>query len=693
VNCPALVERRGREVTPPTDAWATLIEGLTDAVWLVEPVQTRVVAVNRAALELLGRRRDEVLGRPASTVLGAPEDSLFWDDVAHGRAGELHSITLLSRPDGSVAHVERRVARLDRDGVVCFMVCLRDQTHERRALEERETLLAELRATLESTADGILVTDLAGRIRAFNRRFAQLWAIPDDLLNGHNDAAVFDWMRRSVTDGAGYQRRLSEIQEATLLSSTERLVLHSAQVFERVTLPQWSQGRPLGRVWSFRDLSERIAADQRIETLSSTDALTGLPHRPHLVARLAQALHRSRRDADGFALLLLDMDRFKHINDSLGHHIGDQVLMEVGARIGACLREGDVMARIGGDQFGVLIHHCDAHSAEHAAQRVLDAGSRPYSFDGALFTLTCSIGVALHPNDGNHPDELLRRAESAMQRAKEGGRASFRFHHARREEGNLRTRMRLDHAMRQGLADGHMTLHYQPQVDMDSGRVVGAEALIRWRDPELGEVSPVEFIPVAEDSGFIVAIGDWVLAQAVRQAAAWRAQGLEMPVSINVSALQFRQADFVERVAAALQSAGLPPGQLELELTESILVRDADEALTRLRALAQLGVHLAIDDFGTGYSSLAYLKRFPIQRLKIDRSFVRGLPGDESDAGIVRAIVQMARALGMQVIAEGVETEAQRGFLAEVGCDSFQGFLFAPALAPEQWLERMAVPA
>jgi EAL domain-containing protein (putative c-di-GMP-specific phosphodiesterase class I) len=252
--------------------------------------------------------------------------------------------------------------------------------------------------------------------------------------------------------------------------------------------------------------------------------------------------------------------------------------------------------------------------------------------------------------------------------------------------------MRLDHAMRQALASQRFRLHYQPQVDLQTGRVVGAEALIRWRDPELGEVSPGQFIPVAEDTGFIIAIGDWVLEQAVRQAARWRADGLVLPVSVNVSALQFQQADFIDRVAAVLREQELDGALLELELTESILVHDADEALARLSRLSQLGVRLAIDDFGTGYSSLAYLKRFPISKLKIDRSFVQGLPGDESDGAIVRAIVQLARAMAMTVIAEGVETEPQRAFLAELGCQEFQGFLFAPALDALSFEERVRPP-
>jgi EAL domain-containing protein (putative c-di-GMP-specific phosphodiesterase class I) len=367
------------------------------------------------------------------------------------------------------------------------------------------------------------------------------------------------------------------------------------------------------------------------------------------------------------------------------------VLREITGRLCGCLREVDFLARTGGDQFAMLLHHGDAPGAETMARRVIEATARPCRLEGSEFTVTCSIGIALCPTDGLQADDLVRRAETAMQRAKEGGRAGYRFHQARGDAqgADLRSRMRLDHAMRQALARDRFRLHYQPQVDLADGSVIGAEALLRWRDDELGDVSPAHFIPVAEDSGFIVAIGDWVLDQAVRQAADWHRRGIGLPVAVNVSALQFQQASFVERVAAALERAGLPAPRLELELTESILVRDADEALHRLQALSQLGVKLAIDDFGTGYSSLAYLKRFPIEKLKIDRSFVKGLPADDSDAGIVRAIIQMARALGLRVIAEGVETESQRRFLVRAGCDQFQGFLHAPALAGADFEQRV----
>jgi diguanylate cyclase (GGDEF)-like protein/PAS domain S-box-containing protein len=673
-------------VPPLPGACRLLLDGLPMAAWLVDLSDGQVVAANTHAAELLGRPVVELVGSSAASLLTTPEDLSWWDTAATHPGDGLRSNTLVCGPDGSLLHVERHIRPLTGgEGTSAAveprfaLVTVRDRGDEQRVSDEHDSALAELRATLESTADGILVTDLAGRIRSFNRRFAQIWGMPEALLETHADGNVYDWMRRSVADPDIYQRRLTAIQDAALLSSTEQIRLHSGQILERVSRPLWQRGRPAGRVYSFRDLTRQLAADQRIEELSTTDGLTGLPNRRRLAERVLDAAAHARRAGEGFALLLIDIDRFRQINDSLGHDVGDEVLRTVADRIHGCLRNSDDIARIGGDLFAVLVPGADAPAAETLARRVLNTVAQPCGVDSAQFTLTCSIGVALCPQHGRSIDDLVRHAETAMREVKDAGRANYRVHQPR-AEGDLRLHMRLDHAMRQALVSGRFRLNYQPQIDLSTGQVVGAEALIRWRDPELGEVSPGQFIPVAEETGFIVAIGDWVLSQAMRQAALWHEAGRPMPIAVNVSALQFQQPQFTDRVASMLAVSGLPAHLLELELTESILVRDADEALHRLHALSRLGVRLAIDDFGTGYSSLSYLKRFPIEKLKIDRSFVRGLPDDDSDAGIVRAILQMARALGMKVIAEGVETEPQRAFLQAEGCAQFQGFLFSPAI-------------
>ncbi len=680
-------------------AWRMLLAALGEPAWLVCARRGTVLAINADALALLSKSEAALLDQPADGLILTPEDMAFWDEAAHGSPARLQSDTVLVDANGALVQVSRRIQQLAPaaltgvgasvvDRPLPYLVTLHDRSAQQRETDERELVVAELQATLESTADGILVTDLAGRIRAFNRRFAQIWGLPEALLTQRQDEAVYDWMRRSVTDPEDYSRRLAAIGEATLLQASERFVLHSGQVIERVTQPQRCKGRPVGRVWAFRDHTELVSAGARIEQLASTDSLTGLSNRGQIAATLSEAIRQARRRAGSLALLVLDLDRFKQINDSLGQEVADRVLLDCADRLKAITRQGDVVARIGGDQFALLVHEADIRGAESSARRALDAVAHSCSVEGLQFSLTCSVGVALFPADGADGELLMRHAESAMKRAKQGGRSCFRFHQPM-QDADMRQRMRIDHAMRQALASQRFRLHYQPQIDLGTGAVIGAEALIRWRDPELGEISPSQFIPVAEDTGFIIAIGDWVLKQAVRQAALWRAAGLVVPVSVNVSALQFQQADFNDRVAAVLRDHHLPGALLELELTESILVQDADDALARLAQLSHLGVRLAIDDFGTGYSSLAYLKRFPIDRLKIDRSFVKGVPLDDSDCAIVRAVVQLAQALGMKVIAEGVETEPQRAFLHALGCDEFQGFLYAPALDAPSFEQRV----
>ena len=659
---------------------AAILQGLPHAAWLVTLEDQRVVVANEAAAQLFGSTPKALAGQPAAMLAASPEDQAWWEACSAGERDPLLSDTVVATADGRQLHVSRSI-RLVGGGHA--LVMLRDRSTEYRAERERELLLAELQATLESTADGILVTDLFGGIRAFNRRFAQIWGLPAELLQGGDGGAVRRWLEEAVIEPADYRQRLQTLHAETLLHASDRLRLRSGQVVERVTRPLFNDGQASGRVWSFRDLTERVAADERIEALTYTDALTGLPNRRRLGARFGELVPEGPGGQGGgvrpFALLVIDLDHFRQVNDSLGHDVGDRVLLEIGRRMQGCLREGDLLARIGGDQFAALLQLADAQAAEAGARRLLNVVAQPSNVEGAQFTLTCSIGIALYPAHGGSIDDLVRHAESAMRKVKSAGRANVRLHQMR-AEGDRRLHMRLDHAMRQALVSNRFRLHFQPQVRLADGVITGAEALIRWRDPEWGEMSPARFIPVAEATGFIIAIGDWVLSQAVRQGALWHSRGYNVPVAVNVSALQFQQSHFVDRVANVLAVSGLPPRLLELELTESILVHDAADALQRLDALAQLGIKMSIDDFGTGYSSLAYLKRFPIRKLKIDRSFVHGLPGDESDVGIVRAILQMAQALGMRVIAEGVESEPQRQFLLAAGCDEFQGYLFSPGL-------------
>ncbi len=788
-----------------------LIEELIDAVWLVDPQTQRLIAVNRAAVELFGLPREDLIGHEVRELAYTPEDLFFWEDVLAGRAQTLISETLIRRPDANLIQVLRRVGYLSWGQSGLYLVCFSDQSERYAAERELEKLIAELRATLESSTDGILVTDLDGGIRGFNRRFAELWDLPSELLTERNDAAIYERMQATVADTGDYLRYTATLKANPLFESTDLLRLRNGRTLERVTVPQYARGCPIGRVFSFRDITQRlkneeelklaaqvfassldailiadpelrvltvnpaaeqligqgsasligqrldqilqrwsgsareseiwhslehsahwqgeltqchpdgrklvclvslvrvldtggatahylafvkdlsevVAARQHIERLAFNDSLTGLPNRRRLDERLEFNIQLAQRDHSSFAVLFVDLDRFKHINDAMGHLFGDRVLTKVAERIAQCVRHVDTVARLGGDEFVIVLHRVDAHEAECIARRVLDATARPFSIDELEFTLSCSIGIAMYPEDGQTADELIKNADTAMYYIKERGRNGLCFYQ-RQMNAHLLERVRLDHAMRKALARGHFWLAYQPQVDLKSGRVSGAEALLRWRDPVMGDLSPGYFIPIAEESGFIISLGDWVLRRAIEQAVQWYRRGLKLLVSVNVSASQFQKPDFSERLAQALAEAGLPPGQLELELTESILIQNVEETLERLETLVGLGVRLAIDDFGTGYSNLAYLKRFPIHRLKIDRSFVSDIPHDESDTVIATAVISLAAALNLQVIAEGVENEIQRQFLLEAGCHAFQGYLCAPALRPEAFEDLVA---
>jgi diguanylate cyclase (GGDEF)-like protein len=412
--------------------------------------------------------------------------------------------------------------------------------------------------------------------------------------------------------------------------------------------------------------------------LAQHDALTNLPNRLLLRDRMEQAIGRARRDNEQVALLFLDLDNFKTINDSLGHAAGDELLQEVARRLKDTLRDIDTVSRQGGDEFlMVLADVADLAAVSSAAALVQQKLAQPFALKGMQIVTSISIGISLFPGDGDDFDTLLKHADMAMYQAKSAGRNGFCFFD-RQMNADIHERLALELDLRQALSRDEFVLHYQPIVDLHGGRLLAAEALLRWQHPQLGTLGPDRFIRVAEESGLIVEIGEWVLGEACRQAMLWQAAGLpRFAVSVNLSAVQFRRGNLESMVRGALTRFGLAPPCLELELTESILLQDS----AQLRRLKELGVKLSIDDFGTGYSSLSYLQRFQVDKLKIDQSFVRGLTGNAQDQAIVTAIVQMARSLGLHTTAEGIEDEATRALLAELGCDQGQGFLFARPMA------------
>lgn len=553
---------------------------------------------------------------------------------------------------------------------------------QRRRAEQELRLAA---AVYEQSAEGILVSDRDNCIVMVNRAFTEVTGYTLDEIRGQNP--------RILSSG-----RHDRDFYRSLWASLREIGHWQGEIWNRrkngEVYPEWlgitalrDAENQIGHyIGIFNDVSVRKAAEEKIQYLAHHDPLTGLPNRMLLQDRLRQALARAARHHQRVAVLLLDLDRFKTINDSLGHAVGDRLLQGFGQRLSDLVSDDDTVCRRGGDEFVIVLS--DLPRAEEAGQlagKILSTLSQPLEIEGYALASSASIGISLFPTDGQDTETLLRNADLAMYRAKEHGRNNFQFFTADLTAGTLE-RLHIEHRLRQVIEQGGLALHYQPQIALATGEIIGMEALVRWTDPDLGTISPMRFIGVAEESGLIVPLGRWVLRAACRAARGWQSRGLPpTPVAVNISALQFARPDFESVVAAALAESGLEPRWLELELTESILMAEAGQVLETLGALKRLGVRLSIDDFGTGYSSLSYLRRFAPDKLKIDRSFVRELGGgDNGDAtAIVQTIIALAKSLRLATLAEGVETVEQHGMLREYGCDGIQGDLISRPLAEE----------
>lgn len=571
---------------------------------------------------------------------------------------------------------------------------LRRELNERRQAESRiEQSLSLLRATLDATADGIVAVDNGQRVESFNARFLEMWHIPPEAIGGLHAREITVLMARQLMAPDAFIEMARHF-DADVGADAERcevLDLNDGRILECYSRPRRIGEQIVGRVWSFRDITERRQAETRLAYMANYDSVTGLPNRHLLRERLDRAIKHEARSHRHLAIMFLDLDNFKSINDTLGHDVGDRVLQVVANRLLACLRESDTVARIGGDEFTVLVEDMTTmESIAALAQQIIDSLSLPFPLDGREMFCTVSVGIAIYPDDSESLDGLMKSADSAMYRAKEQGRNTYRFFtedmHRRAYE-----RLLLENRLRGALKRGEFQLHYQPQIDVASGATVGIEALLRWNDEERGLVQPLEFIGVLEDTGMIVEVGHWVLEEACAFNQSLREIGLPpIRVAVNISPRQFRQKGLVESIRQILSNTGLGAEYLDLEITESVLV-DAVDAPDVLERLSGMGVRLSIDDFGTGYSSLSYLKRFPIDTLKIDRSFVRDIMTDSDDAAITVAIIALSRSLRLKVLAEGVETAEQLASLRHHGCDEIQGFLYARPMSGDAlvaWLRQ-----
>jgi diguanylate cyclase (GGDEF)-like protein/PAS domain S-box-containing protein len=587
-------------------------------------------------------------------------------------------------------------------GVGFVMSLLGAKTEESRlALAERDradddvrSTLSLLTATLDSTADGILVVDEAGAITQFNSRFTQMWRLPEEVLAGRDDGAAIQFVLDQLVHPELFVAKVQELYAHPEAESDDTLRFKDGRVFERHSLPQRVDGGVVGRVWSFRDVTDHNHLLDELEHQAFHDSLTGLANRALLRDRLEQALARSRRSAVPVAVLFCDLDGFKMINDTLGHDMGDLLLVDVARRLEQGLREGDTAARIGGDEFAVVVDVATPGDAVDLAERLLDSVREPFVVEGREILARASIGIADSSGDALNADELLCRADIAMYAAKARGRDRIQsFEPVMQTELSARHLLHGDlrHAV---LLDGALVLHYQPILDLETRAIDSVEALVRWNHPTRGLVPPDEFIPMAEETGLIVDIGRYVLREACWQTMQWRtlAGADNLCISVNVSSHQLYDGHFISDVEAALRDSGLPPSSLILELTESSLLSDTSRVHHRLATLRALGVRVAIDDFGTGYSSLSYLRSFPIDFLKIDRSFVNELGGVSNDQGraLVRSIISIGHNLNLLVIAEGIEHASQLDELIAAGCDFGQGYFFGYPTPPDEIPELLA---
>ncbi len=657
-----------------------LLDNLFDGIITIDE-NGRIDTFNKAAERMFGYGAEEVRGHNVTELM--PERFRERHDRALHRRATGHRSTDFTRiqnvralrKDGGHFPMELALTEVHRGERLFFIGVVRDLTEQREA--EQGLQLAE--RVFESSIEGILVTDAEGRVVRVNDAFCEI---------------------------TGYDREEVLGEKASILKSGR----HDDEFFERMWHALLNEGKWQGEVWNrrkngevfpewlsinaivdeegavshyvavFDDISEKKAAEERIERLAYYDPLTELPNRLTFRGRLEQAMASLERGGGRVAILYIDLDRFKNINDTLGHSIGDQLLRHAAERLLGSVRRNDTVARLGGDEFVVMLtglHRDD--EVTPIAEKILHEMAEPFQLEGHEVFVTTSIGIAFFPSDAEGMEDLVKNADTAMYHAKESGRNNYQFYRAEMNATAM-DRLVMESNLRRALERGEFRLHYQPQLNLRSGEVVGVECLIRWQHPERGLVSPVEFIPMLEETGLIVSVGAWVLREACEQQVAWSESGIKLRMAVNLSPHQFAQSILLDTIAEVVEQSGIEPDMLELEITEGSLMKDAEASARTLARLKVMGIRLSVDDFGTGYSSLSYLKRFPIDTLKIDSSFVRDVTTDPDDAAIAGTVIAMGHSLNLNVLAEGVEEREQLAFLQGHGCDEMQGYYFSRPL-------------
>ncbi|UCH52709.1 MAG: EAL domain-containing protein, partial [Pseudomonadota bacterium] len=682
--------RRAEQSLNESQRFAARIAAASPAlIYVFDLLKQHTVYINRPLAESLGYTPDEVeaFGDDALVKLLHPRNRAempkllaHWDTA---KDGEVHQTEYRLRHRDGTWHWflgHDSVFARDAAGRVQQILGTAQDITTRKQVEDT---MRKLSSAVAQTADSVMITDRRGIIEYVNGAYERTTGFrheevvgrrPNLVKSGRHDPEFYEELWQTILGGQVFSEVFINRRKDGSLYYEEKTITPLKN--ERGVITHF--------ISTGKDITERMQVQEQLQYLAHHDDLTRLPNRVLLLDRLKQALIRGHFHNRILAVLFLDLDHFKNINDTLGHNVGDKFLEVLAKRLVNCVREGDTVARLGGDEFAILLEDiAQVEDISMVARKILDSFATPFEIDGHELFITTSIGVSLFPNDGHDGHSLLKNADTAMYKAKELGRNNFQFYSVDMSARAFE-RLMLETHLRHALTREQFVLYYQPQVDIASGRIIGVEALIRWRHPEFGLLAPPQFIALAEDTGLIVPIGDWAASTACRQASAWRAAGLgDIRVAVNLSARQFTEADFVERMRAIIESGGSDGQSLELEFTEGAIMKNAPHTIEKLRSLSELGVRFAIDDFGTGYSSLSYLSRFPIHTLKIDKSFIRNALTDRSDAEIVKTIIAMAHTLELTVIAEGVEERTQLDFLRALGCDAMQGNYFSRPLPAE----------
>jgi diguanylate cyclase (GGDEF)-like protein len=561
------------------------------------------------------------------------------------------------------------------------------QSLEKHIQERTDSLQKSLsltRATLDSSTDGILVVDGEERVVDYNKNFIDLWKIPASVLESKDNKVIVEYVSEQLQDPREFLKIIKEINNHPEEKKLDTLNFTDGRIFERYSQPHKVNGKTVGRIWSFRDVTKRVYLEKKLEYQATHDALTDLPNRVLLNDRINQAIAIAKREHTLVGVLFFDLDRFKLINDSLSHQAGDELLKAFAKRVKESIREGDTLARIGGDEFVMVLPNLHKEAeAVNIANKVLNLLKEPFIIAKRKINITSSIGISLYPKNGTTFEELLKNADLAMYRSKEAGANQFQFY---TESLNKKGAEYLERVaeLRQALTTNELFVCYQPQVKLATRNIVAVEALVRWQHPKKGLLLPMDFIPLAEDAGLIIPMGEWVLRTACLQNKKWQDKGLPpIRVAVNLANQQIKQPNLVETIKNVLKETGLSPEYLEIELTENVLINNL-EVINRIQELKAMGIQIALDDFGTGYTNINYLKKIPLNSLKIDKSLIDNIDINRSDEVIMKAIMAMADSLNFQVLAEGVETQKQLDCLRNINCETIQGFYFSKPLISEE---------